>query len=72
MRTESICLRRHPVPQLNPPPMEAWPVVYVGTVKGARNYALDRGYEWRQAPSLLFGGYYLERASGDCLMPDIA
>lgn len=49
-------------------PMMNRPVVYSGALSSCYVWCEQRGYKWVKDSNNLFGGYYADKATGDCYL----
>lgn len=45
------------------------PVTFSGNFASCQGYAKRQGFHWVNKPTFLFGGYWANSETGDCLMP---
>jgi hypothetical protein len=41
------------------------PIIFTGTMEELRNYASQKGLTWKSKPDEMFGGYWVDDASGE-------
>lgn len=45
------------------------PVVHTGTMKSCQRYAESKGFVWKPLAAEIYGGYWVEKSTGNCLIP---
>lgn len=50
-------------------PLLSYPTVFVGTSDECSDYAKLGNFEWKNNNMMLFGGYFVNNETGDCLFP---